>query len=574
MKKTFATLLFCLYIGYSYTQPITDTTIKLNHYNEWTKIMETDPSDKWSRYRPNISFQVFDRLSSSTRKDKSSTSAVISFYGNATLSWLNGQEFLELAAAGITKSNADSFLYHVVLNDSIELVSWQHPAIFKNNKNGTYAYLGKFNSKYKLIKFEMYHINQYYDKKTIYFNNLYTPTPSIAQAKVFYYNENLFKPLRQHFIPASKQIQIGGYDLKSANSKKNPLATVLTEIQNRSFEWSDSINHIELSIKPTLLNDMYYVYIRHYSEKHSDTSFISNKWNISYYTKSPQLIINAAYFKKPGNYEIFIVPKLPEDFKYTISTPKASLFFSVKPSNIVQYNSKQAIIYTSFILLIGGSGLFYYRDRSKKKLAKKTQEKQQVSLQLKAVRAQLNPHFMFNALAGIQNLMNKNETDKASNYLSRFARITGHILNEKEDDMTTILDEVKLLEDYLTMEQLRFGFQYGIVVDETIDQAQTIIPSMLLQPLIENAVKHGIAGLREQGLITLKINQQSDNITLQVIDNGPGFSSKPNLEGHGLKLIKERITLLNKLHPESNVFFDVLSIDGHSACQITLNKWS
>ncbi len=574
MKKTFATLLFCLYLGYSYAQPITDTAIKLNHYNEWTKIMETDPSDKWSRFGANISFQVFNRFSSYTRKDKSTTSAVISFYGNATLSWLNGQEFLELAAAGITKANADSFLYHVVLNDSIELVPWQHPTTFKSNKKGTYAYLGKFNSLYKLLKFEIYHISQYYDKRTVYFNNLYTPAASIDDATLYYNDIHLFQPHKQHYIPASKQIRIGGPRKVVFFNKNNKPDIVEKEVNNQSFEWSDSINHLALSIKPTLLNDMYYVYIRHYSEKHSDTSFISNKWNISYYTKSPQLIINAAYFKKPGNYEIFIVPKVPEDFKYTISTPKASLFFSVKPSSIVQYNSKQAIIYTSFILLIGGSGLFYYRDRSKKKLAKKTQEKQQVSLQLKAVRAQLNPHFMFNALAGIQNLMNKNETDKASNYLSRFARITGHILNEKEDDMTSILDEVKLLEDYLTMEQLRFGFQYGIVVDETIDQAQTVIPSMLLQPLIENAVKHGIAGLREQGLITLKVNQQSDNITLQVIDNGPGFSSKPNLEGHGLKLIKERITLLNKLYPESNVFFDVLSIDGHTACQITLNKWS
>jgi two-component system, LytTR family, sensor kinase len=565
MKSLLSCLLFwCICFSVD-AQPTIDTVAKLTFYNEWTKIMESDPNDQWSRYGPNQRFQIFNRWSSlPSLKQKSA--AHISFYGNAALTWLNGQPQLELAAAGITKANADSFLYHVVVNDSIEIVPWQHPSVFKTNSLGTYAYLGKFESLHKLIKLEIYHTGQYYDKKTIYYNNLYTPSPVIAKARLLYNDPHLFNPQKQHYIPHKKNIQIGGYEVDPSTAMKK-------EIQHRSFEWSDSINHIQLSMEPTLLNEMYYVYLRHYSNAHSDTSFISNKWNISYYSKNPEMTINASYFKKPGNYEVIIVTQIPEEFNRKNSSQQTSLFFTVKPSSIVQFSSRQAIMYTAFLAFVGGTGFFYYRGRNKRQLEKKTQEKQMALLQLRAVRSQLNPHFMFNALSGIQNLMNKNEGNKASNYLSRFARITRHILKESEQDLTSIQDEIKLLEDYLLMEQLRFGFQYNITVAKEIDQSHTDIPAMLLQPIVENAVKHGVSGLSANGYIDLSIMQQGHSLVLQVKDNGNGFSLTDQTDGHGLKLVRERIQLLNKLYPDTTIHFEVLSTTGFCICQIELNNW-
>ncbi|MFN3664872.1 MAG: sensor histidine kinase [Sediminibacterium sp.] len=566
MKRILICLLCCSFLICSFTQPIVDTVFKLTHYNEWTKMMESDPNDRWSRHGANQRFQIFDRFSKLT-SPKEKLAAHISFYGNAALAWLNGQTVLELAAAGINKANADSFLYHVVVNDSIEIVPWQHPSVFKTNSMGTYAYLGKFESLHKLIKLEIYHTGQYYDKKTVYYNNLYTPAPVIENTLLRYNDPYLFNPHKQHYVPHKKNVQIGGYEYESSSNKKQ-------EIQHRSFEWSDSINHIKLSINPTILNEMYYVYLRHYSNTHADTSFISNQWNISSYSKNPEMIINASYFKKPGNYEVIVTTEIPEEFNKKSSNKQTSLFFSVKPSSIVQFSSKQAIMYTAFLAFVGGTGFFLYRGRNKRQLEKKQQEKEIATLQLRAVRSQLNPHFMFNALAGIQNLVNKNETDKASNYLSKFARITGHILNETEDDKTTIEEEVNLLNDYLLMEQLRFGFQYKVVIDDNIDKIHTAIPSMLLQPLVENAVKHGVSGLSERGMISINFMKQAEELIIQVIDNGPGFSPDAVKEGFGLKLIRERIELLNKLYSQSTVHFDVLSVDGHTACQLTLNHWS
>lgn len=565
MKSLLSYLLFWGICFSAEAQPIIDTVIKPTFYNEWTRIMESEPNDKWSRYAANQRFQLFDRWSDLT-SPKQKHAAHSSFYGNAVLTWLNSQPVLEMAAAGINKANADSFLYHVVVNDSIEIVPWQHPSVFKSNSLGTYAYLGKFESLHKLIKLEIYHTDQYYDKKIIYYNNLYTPAPVIAQASLLYNDPYLFHPHKQHYIPYKKNVQIGGYEFESSSNKKK-------EIQHRSFEWSDSINHIKLAIKPTLLNEMYYVYLRHYSNTHADTSFISNQWNISSYTKNPEMIINASYFKKPGNYEVIIATQIPEDFNRKASNKQTSLFFSVTASSVVQFNSKQAIMYTAFLAFIGGSGFFYYRGRNKRQLEKKTQEKQMALLQLRAVRTQLNPHFMFNALSGIQNLMNKNEGNKASNYLSRFARITRHILKESEQDLTSIQDEINLLEDYLLMEQLRFGFQYTITVAESIDRLHTDIPAMLLQPLVENAVKHGVSGLSANGCIEIAILLQGNSLVVKVKDNGGGFSLTDKTDGQGLKLVGERIQLLNKLYPDTTIRFDVLSTEGFCICEIVLNHW-
>lgn len=560
-----------LLFSFTANSQVSDTVSKsvFPFNNNWEKMMETDPPDKWSRFSANQSFQVFNRMDN----PRNASAGVIGYYGNAILSWLNGQPFFELAAAGITKANADSFLYHVVVNDSFEIVPWQHPSTFHSNKNGTYAYLGKFTSVNKLIKLEIYHTGQYYDKKILYFNNLYTPKPEIAHATLFYNNRYLFRPHQQHYIPRSKQSELYGYTVTIPKNLTGKEKLSKQEINHQSFEWSDSINHIKVSMKPTLLNEMYHVYLRYYNHQEADTILISNKWNLSSYSKNPELMINAADFKRPGNYEVIIRAEVPEEFKHNTLNAQASFFFTVKPSAIVQFSPKQAIMYTAFLAFIGGTGFFYYRGRSRRQLEKKKQEKQIVSLQLQAVRSQLNPHFMFNSLSGIQNLVHKNETTKAGNYLSRFARITRHILKASDKEMTGLEEEINLMNDYLLMEQLRFGFQYTITVDDTIDRLHTDIPAMLLQPLVENAVKHAVSALGAEGNIEIGFTRKEQHLVIYVKDNGKGFTHSSVTEGHGLKLTRDRIHLLNTLYPENPIHFDiVLSKDG-CICKTELHNW-
>ena len=142
------------------------------------------------------------------------------------------------------------------------------------------------------------------------------------------------------------------------------------------------------------------------------------------------------------------------------------------------------------------------------RLYKKTDEtknaklqKEIAKLQLNSIRSQLNPHFLFNALSGIQNLINKNEIDNANKYLSKFARLTRNVLDDKE--LISLAQEKALLDDYLQMEQLRFGFNYEINAVENLDLNNIEIPSMLLQPFVENAIKHGIASKNNEGSVEI-----------------------------------------------------------------------
>ena len=212
------------------------------------------------------------------------------------------------------------------------------------------------------------------------------------------------------------------------------------------------------------------------------------------------------------------------------------------------------------------------------RLYKKTDEsknaklQQQIAkLQLNSVRSQLNPHFLFNALSGIQNLMNKNELDNANKYLSKFARLTRNVLDDKE--LISLSQEKTLLDDYLQMEQLRFGFSYEIRVDDNLDLENIEIPSMLLQPFVENAVKHGIASKTTGGNIGIAIIKNGNNLVLTVADNGKGFDTNKKYEGLGLSLSKNRISLLNSIYKETPFVLTINTSGTGTKINLTLTDW-
>jgi len=242
----------------------------------------------------------------------------------------------------------------------------------------------------------------------------------------------------------------------------------------------------------------------------------------------------------------------------------ALLFFGV---NFILKNSFPAWLKMNFpyILcvpyLIALSVYNYVFDLNyERKLKQSVQEKESVKLKLRSIRSQLNPHFMFNALTSIQGLMNKNDIAAANHYLTLFANLTRTVLNTTDQDLISLEDELKIQEDYLQMEQLRFGFQYQVTVGEEINIANTEIPAMLLQPFVENAVKHGVAPLQQNGSIKVQVSKQGNSLYLSVTDNGKGFDKEVTQQkgSLGLKLSDERIALFNLVNPDQPV---VLNID-------------
>lgn len=208
------------------------------------------------------------------------------------------------------------------------------------------------------------------------------------------------------------------------------------------------------------------------------------------------------------------------------------------------------ILFTSLIaiavLLIS---LFIYMTR----LRKIRKKKEQLALEIKAIRSQLNPHFIFNALSSIQGLINKNQIPEANHYLTTFSNLLRESLKNNDKEMVPLVSETNLLETYLKLEQLRFHFQYNIILDESIDQNAVEIPSLLLQPLVENAVKHGVASLQEKGNISIRFETEGQTLHILISDNGSGFNGQVSEKGLGLKLTRDRIQLLNKTFKKQQI---------------------
>ncbi len=186
-----------------------------------------------------------------------------------------------------------------------------------------------------------------------------------------------------------------------------------------------------------------------------------------------------------------------------------------------------------------------FRQRRKTKREQAIREK--LNLELRSIRAQLNPHFVFNALSSIQGLINNKDTDAANRYLSEFGHLLRDSLAASENDYTELALEIGILDTYLQLEQLRFGFSYSIETAPDVAPTATDIPAFLLQPIVENAVKHGISDLGETGWVRLRFYRENANFIAEVSDNGRAWDITKATSGYGLRLTRERIRLLNQL---------------------------
>lgn len=295
----------------------------------------------------------------------------------------------------------------------------------------------------------------------------------------------------------------------------------------------------------------------------------------------PYVKINRNVFKESGDYEISIQPLIQwtNCLDCDISNKEIEKYISRYTLAITledeSYTKKELLTYTLIVALAIGLAflvIFYFsKKRNKKKLAATEQQKNIAKLQLNSIRSQLNPHFLFNALSGIQNLMNKDEVDNANKYLSKFARLTRNVLDAKE--LISLTQEKALLDDYLQMEQLRFGFQYEINSSNDLDVDNIEIPSMLLQPFVENAVKHGIAQLAGNGKITVAFTKQAQDLILVVTDNGKGFNAEKKTDGLALQLSQNRIELLNSIYKENRFTLAIQSNADGTIVSLVFTDW-
>ena len=181
--------------------------------------------------------------------------------------------------------------------------------------------------------------------------------------------------------------------------------------------------------------------------------------------------------------------------------------------------------------------------------------KQLAEVEMKALRAQMNPHFIFNCLNSINKFILENDTDKASRYLSKFSKLIRMILENSEQPVIMLQRELEMLEAYLEMEANRFKtkFEYKISVDERINTNDIEIPSMLIQPYVENAIWHGLLPKEGKGILKIQISKNGHGLLCVIMDNGVGrqkaseFKEKKllNQKSMGMKVTEERMQLIS-----------------------------
>ena len=192
-------------------------------------------------------------------------------------------------------------------------------------------------------------------------------------------------------------------------------------------------------------------------------------------------------------------------------------------------------------------------------------QRQLSQLEMKALQAQINPHFIFNCLNSINQMILQGEDTSASRYLTKFSKLIRLILENSENSEVTLQDELAVLDSYIELEQLRFqgDIDYQLEVDSNIDPEETYLPSMVLQPFVENAIWHGLMPKKDygSGKISIAAKQEGDLLVCQIEDNGVGREKARELQDSsvwktksmGLKITEERLSLLNQEYQEEMI---------------------
>ena len=204
------------------------------------------------------------------------------------------------------------------------------------------------------------------------------------------------------------------------------------------------------------------------------------------------------------------------------------------------------------LLLTVGLTLSLYRYRTRQQRREADIRQQIAELERSALQAQMNPHFIFNCLNSIQNFILQNEKQEAIHYLGRFAALVRSMLNASVAGQVSLHEEIQLLDHYLSLEKLRFKerFDYSISCADQLDRLSVMIPPLLVQPFVENAVLHGMAGRSENGQISIRFERKKDYLEVKISDNGtgkPGSDDTPSPPSHksfGMSITRSRLELL------------------------------
>lgn len=231
---------------------------------------------------------------------------------------------------------------------------------------------------------------------------------------------------------------------------------------------------------------------------------------------------------------------------------------ALKDELIAKKNTFNYVLLGSLLLLLLLVGLIV-----KALYSIKTKNKE---IALQSLRREMNPHFIFNSLNSVNQFISQNKELEANKYLTSYSHLMRNMMENSNKDFISLSNEIEQLKKYLDLEHLRFQdkFDYQIVVDDALDTETTLVPNMLIQPHLENAVWHGLRYRETKGLLLLKFELNRGNVSVIIDDNGIGLTESAALktrnqkvhQSRGVTNTKERINLLNDLY-KTNIGFSI-----------------
>lgn len=215
------------------------------------------------------------------------------------------------------------------------------------------------------------------------------------------------------------------------------------------------------------------------------------------------------------------------------------------------------LLFVFFIVLFRNNSLRRRNENLHNQQQRSILQRKALELEMQALRAQMNPHFIFNCLSAIDNLIQTRQADKATTYLSRFARLIRNVLDSSKNNLVPFQKDFETIKLYLELEQFRCNdkFRYHLFVADELLQGDYKVPPLIIQPFIENAIHHGLLnkleGSRE---VTIQARLEVEDIVYHVTDNGIGrqkaahlkMLNRPGHESYGIAITRERIQLHNR----------------------------
>ncbi|MFA9391288.1 MAG: histidine kinase [Prolixibacteraceae bacterium] len=224
--------------------------------------------------------------------------------------------------------------------------------------------------------------------------------------------------------------------------------------------------------------------------------------------------------------------------KYQTKVKEQQIELLTAENQIKNQRIRLAVLFIGLLVIIVFLVLILLYFRRKQAFYKQSELQQQL------LRSQMNPHFIFNVMGSIQSYLYKNEANKAAEYLGRFASLSRSILEYSSQEAISLKNEIETLQNYIELERARMEEPFEVVyeVDETMEIDFIEIPPMLIQPFVENAIKHGLKELDYPGKLRVRFAELGDFIEIEIEDNGKGLE-QGKVEGHqskALAIFKQR----------------------------------